>query len=58
MRTEKALFHSVLMELNEMGLPSMSATLDEMYNSPSFPELDPLKAISSLVEPEYQKKMN
>lgn len=58
MRTGKALFHALLMELNEMGLPGMSATLDEMYRSPTFPELDPLTAIANLVEPEYQKKMN
>ena len=58
MLTGKALFHSLLIQLNEMGLPGMSATLDEMYRSPSFTELDPLMAIASLVEPEYQKKMN
>ena len=38
MLTGKALFHSLLTELNEMGLPGMSATLDEMYRSPGFPE--------------------
>lgn len=58
MRTGKALFNALLMELNEMGLPGMSATLDEMYRSPTFPEFDPLTAIANLVEPEHQKKMN
>ena len=58
MLTGKALFNTLLFELNEMGLPGMSATLDEMYRSPSFLELDPLMAIANLVEPEYQKKMN
>ena len=58
MLTGKALFHSLLTELNEMGLPGMSATLDEMYRSPGFPELDPLMAIAGLVEPEYEKKRN
>ena len=41
MLTGKALFNSLLTELNEMGLPGMSATLDEMYRSPDFLELDP-----------------
>lgn len=58
MLTGKALFHSLLTELNEMGLPGMSATLDEMYRSPGFPELEPLMAIAGLVEPEYEKKRN
>ena len=58
MLTGKALFNTLLAELNEMGLPGMSATLDEMYRSPNFLELDPLMAIANLVEPEYQKKMN
>ena len=58
MLTGKALFNTLLAELNEMGLPGMSATLDEMYRSPDFLELDPLMAIANLVEPEYQKKMN
>ena len=58
MRTGKELFNTLLVELNEMGLPGMSATLDEMYRSPKFLELDPLTAIANLVQPEYQKKMN
>ena len=57
MLTGKALFNTLLGELNDMGLPGMSATLDEMYRSPSFLDLDPLMAIARLVEPEYQKKM-
>ena len=31
MLTGKKLFNTLLTELNEMGLPGMSATLDEMY---------------------------
>ena len=58
MLTGKALFNTLLAELNEMGLPGMSATLDDMYRSPHFLELDPLMAIANLVEPEYQQKMN
>jgi DNA replication protein DnaC len=58
MLTGKALFNKLLQELNDMGLPGMSATLDEMYRSPKFLELNPLMAIANLVEPEYEKKMN
>lgn len=58
MLTGKALFTTLLQELNDVGLPGMSATLDELYRSPKFVELDPLAAIAALVEPEYQKKMN
>ena len=46
MLTGKALFNTLLAELNEMGLPGMSSTLDEMYRSPNFLELDPLMAIA------------
>ena len=48
MLTGKALFNTLLTELNNMGLPGMSATLDEMYRSPDFLELDPLMAIANL----------
>lgn len=51
----KSAFNTLLVELNEIGLPGMSATLDEMYRSPKFLEFDPLTAIANLV---YQKKMN
>ena len=54
MLTGKELFNTLLQELNDMGLPGMSATLDEMYRSPKFLELDPLMAIAGLVEPEYR----
>lgn len=58
MLTGKALFNTLVTELNDMGLPGMSATLDKMYRSPEFLNLDPLMAIAMLVEPEYQKKIN
>ena len=58
MLTGKALLNTVVTELNDMGLPGMSATLDEMFRSPDFINLDPLMAIAKLVEPEYQKKIN
>ena len=58
MLTGKALFNKLVADLNDMGLPGMSATLDEMYRSPNFVNLDPLMAIANLVEPEYEKKIN
>mgnify|MGYP003295364835 CR=1 FL=1 len=58
MLTGKALFNELVSELNDMGLPGMSATLDEMFRSSEFLNLDPLMAIAMLVEPEYQKKIN
>lgn len=58
MLTGKALFSTLLQELDDMGLSGMSATLDEMYRSPKFLDLDPLAAIAALVEPEYRKKVN
>ena len=58
MLTGKTLFNELVSELNDMGLPGMSATLDEMFRSPEFLNLDPLMAIAMLVEPEYQKKIN
>jgi DNA replication protein DnaC len=58
MCTRKELFNTLLVELNEMGLPDMFSALDEMYRSPKFLELDPLAAIANLVQLEYQKKMN
>ena len=45
MLTGKALFNSLVAELNDMGLPGMSSTLDEMYRSADFVKLDPLMAI-------------
>ena len=58
MHTGKELFNRLLQELNGMGLPGMSSTLDTMYRSPNFVELDPLTAIANLVEPEYERKLN
>jgi len=57
MRTGKELLTTLMQELNDMGLAGMSATLDEMYRSPKFLELDPLMAIANLVEPEYRKRL-
>lgn len=54
----KNLLSTLTDELTEMGLCSMAAALEEMYHTPNFPELDSLSAITRLIEPEYQQKMN
>ena len=41
-----------------MGLPDMSARLDEMRRSSNTPEINPLMAITNLVEPEMPKEDN
>lgn len=58
MLTGKKLLDILAVELKDMGLRDMAVTLEEMYRSPDFLELDPLSAISRLVDPEYQKRMN
>ncbi len=45
-------------ELNELGLPNMAATLDTLYCSKSFLELDHLTLISELIESEYKDKIS
>lgn len=58
MLTGKTLLSALTNELSEMGLRGMAATLDEMYHSPDFLELDTLTAIAKLVEPEYNERVN
>ena len=48
----------MLTELNDPGLPWMSAALDKIPRSPDFIHLDPLMANAKLAEPEYQQKTN
>ena len=58
MLTGKALFNTLTAELKDIGLKGMAASLEELYRSPQFLELDPLSAIARVVEPEYQAKIN
>lgn len=50
MLNRNKLFGRLLQDLNDMGLPGISATLDKMYRSPKFLELDPLMTIANLVD--------
>lgn len=45
-------------ELNDLGLPNMAATLDTLYHSEKFLNMDHLTLISELVEPEYRGKIS
>ena len=43
-------------ELNELKLPNMAASLDALYHSGSFDDLDAVSMLEQVVEPEYQGK--
>ena len=43
-------------ELNELKLPNMASSLDALYHSGSFDELDAVSMLEQVVEPEYQSK--
>jgi predicted GNAT superfamily acetyltransferase len=45
-------------ELNDLGLPNMAATLDTLYRSEKFLNMDRLTLISELIEPEYRDKIS
>lgn len=44
-------------ELNDLGLPNMAETLDNLYRSERFMNIDKLSLITELVKPEYKEKM-
>ena len=48
--------------LNELGMPIMAATLDGLYRSKNFLEMDHLSLLTAMIEPEYSahttKKLN
>lgn len=54
MLTGEALTNTLVDELNDLGLPNMAATLDSLYRSERFLNLDHLSLIAELIEPEYQ----
>lgn len=43
-------------QLNELQLPHMAASLDSLYHSKSFDEIDRISFLEQLIEPEYQAK--
>ena len=58
MLTGEALTNTLVDELNDLGLPNMAATLDSLYRSERFLNLDHLSLIAELIEPEYQDKVS
>ena len=48
--------------LNELGMPLMASTLDGLYRSKNFLEMDHLSLLTAMIEPEYRahttKKLN
>lgn len=57
MMTGLKLMNQLVDELNDLGLPNMAATLDSLYRSERFMNIDKLSLIAELVEPEYKEKM-
>jgi len=52
------LMNTLVDELNDLGLPNMAATLDTLYRSEKFLNMDHLTLISELIEPEYREKIS
>ncbi|SHK37553.1 hypothetical protein [Hespellia stercorisuis] len=53
MLTGEKMVNSLVDELNEIGMPSMAATLDKIYHSERFLSLDHLTLMSELIGSEY-----
>lgn len=58
MLTGKALVESLVDDLNVLGMPNMAATLEGMYSSPGFLEMDHLTLIAELIGAEYRDKIS
>ena len=58
MLTGETLTNTLVDELNDLGLPNMAATLDALYHSERFLQLDHLSLIAELIEPEYHDKIS
>ena len=43
-------------ELNELKLPNMASSLDALYHSGTFDDLDSVSMLEQVIEPEYQRK--
>ena len=58
MLTGEKMVNSLVDELNEIGMPSMAATLDKVYHSERFLDLDHLTLMSELIGSEYEDKIS
>lgn len=58
MTTGKELLSTICSELRDLGLPQMSYTLEALYQSDRFLEIDHMTLLAELIEPEYQDKVS
>lgn len=58
MLTGEKMVNNLVDELNEMGMPSMAATLDKVYHSERFLTIDHLTLMSELIGSEYEDKIS
>lgn len=58
MLTGEKMVNTIVDELNEIGMPSMAATLDKVYHSERFLTLDHLTLMSELIDSEYEEKIS
>ena len=48
--------HELVDELNELKLSNMASSLDALYHSSTFDDLDAVSLLEQVIEPEYQSK--
>lgn len=58
MTTGKELLATICTELKDLGLPQMSFTLETLYRSERFLEIDHMTLLAELIEPEYREKIS
>lgn len=58
MVTGEAIENALIDELNDMRLPNMAATLDAIYHSEQFLQIDRLTLLASMIEAEYSDKIS
>lgn len=58
MITGESIVNQLVDEMNDIGMPNMAATLDMIYHSKRFLEMDHLTLMSELIGAEYEDKIN
>ena len=56
--TKKERIAELTDQLNELQLPLMAASLESLFHSKDYNELDSLTILERIVEPEYQEKQS
>ena len=54
--TKSERINELTLQLNELRMPGMAASLDVLFRSKSFDELDHISLLEELIEPEYQTR--